>query len=869
MIIRPALAVLCTALLMGCSSPTVISPPPIAAPAQPVRALGLMEIQVSGVGTARMQATAAPALNAQGLTAVGGLQLRADSNGFADRGGYRYVWATFKVRNATPGGTPNPTSLSNLTFMAAAVDSGSLATAGGTPFRSMKRFDGSSYTEPQLSTLAQAFQPTQKLDTSGGLTPVTNGSDLQLFPETAVAEAQWTDTTANPVTYATLGVSTVLPYGFVVRNPTQVGTSNERTLPSVNGDVRAVPEQFDGLVTFAVKLPLQANPADNPYAFSMVFEVGQDSVTRVTQSQEEQNASGNTFVSQRAQTLGATQVSVLPGSTMDQPSSGLSGVDVLCSVRLSGPASAPITSFPTLTLPAVGEVTRVQGSNATLCLPGGPTATAEYTIVPASEQTAPLAVSALARNTVSVTGPPSPSIGEGTSPMLRTSGTQVTETPAHLPDTTLPRPSAATLIQNRRVGTQTITPGVPTVGDKMNLNVAQGCSGATDLRTGTVRRVGTSGIIVTDDNNPAGGFSETDLDGLITLFDSKVAPVTTGAFGATTDLDGNGRTVIFITRAVNELSPPASSVVTYGYFDARDLYASTSCERSNEGEILYMLTPDPTGVVNSNVRALTAVKGQFGVTTAHEMQHVINASRRLYINGALGLEDPWLNEALSNFAEELMFYNDSVGLAPRQNIVVTNLTTGLNASTRVTAYNTYANSNYSRLRPFLQRPDLYGPIWTTDTLAARGAAWSFLRYASDRYATETPGATDSGPGSLTYALVNSTASGTTSIDTLLGGKLQTYLRDWTVATYTDDVLPTTSNYQHPSWNFRSIYTALGGVPILARPLTANTPLTLTYQPYSTSYLRVGVTTGTTASILLRPSTAPSTTTFSYAYVRTK
>ena len=34
-------------------------------------------------------------------------------------------------------------------------------------------------------------------------------------------------------------------------------------------------------------------------------------------------------------------------------------------------------------------------------------------------------------------------------------------------------------------------------------------------------------------------------------------------------------------------------------------------------------------------------------------------------------------------AEELMFYRTSVGLAPRGNIVVTNLTTGPNASRRV------------------------------------------------------------------------------------------------------------------------------------------------------------------------------------------
>lgn len=874
MFYRPALALLCSALLIGCSTPpsTPSTPPVSATPSQPVTALGLMEVHMSGVGTARMQSSAHAALSPQGLTSVGGLQLRPDSNGYADRDGYRYVWATFKVRNATPNGTPNATSLSNLTFMAASVDTGPLATASGTPFRNLKRFDGSTYTEPKLSALARSFQPTQKLDTSGSLTPIAQGSDLQLFSEAAVAEGQWFNTSSAPLTYAELGVGTVLPYGFVVRNPAELGTSNERTLPSVAADNRPVADQFDGLVTFAVKLPLQADPADNPFTFSMVFEVGQDSVIRVTQTQEEQNAAGNTLATQRVQTLGATEVTVLPGSSLATPAAGLDRFNVLCSVRLSGPASAPTSSFPNVPLPAVGEVTRVQGSNATLCLPGGTTGAAEYTILPFNEQSSAQQLSALARQTVSVTGPPNPSIG-ATTPPLGSLGALSAETAISVsphPTEQLPLPNAATLVNTKQLSAQALPTFLPATGDKMTLNVAQGCSGATDLRTGTVRRVGTQGIIVTDDANPAGGYSEVDLDELITLFDSKVWPVTTGAFGTPTDLDTNQRVVIFITRAVNELSPPASSTVNYGYFDARDLYDSSSCSRSNMGEALYMLAPDPTGTVNSNVRPVSTVKGNFGPTVAHEMQHLINASRRLYVNGSVSLEDPWLNEALSNFAEELMFYNDSVGLPPRQNIVVTNLTTGPNASRRVAAYNTYANPNYSRLRSFVQRPDLYGPIWTTDSLGARGAAWQFLRYASDRYAANTPGATDSGPGSLTYALVNSTSTGLANLDAVLGGSSQAFLRDWTVATYVDDAVPGISPaFQQLSWNYRSIYTALGGTWITPRLLNANTTLTLNYQMYATSFLRAGVNVGTTGTMLLRAPVGVSTDKVSYAVVRTK
>jgi hypothetical protein len=73
-----------------------------------------------------------------------------------------------------------------------------------------------------------------------------------------------------------------------------------------------------------------------------------------------------------------------------------------------------------------------------------------------------------------------------------------------------------------------------------------------------------------------------------------------------------------------------------------------------------------------------------------------------------------------------------VGLAPRGNIVVTQLTTGPNATRRVAAFNTYANPNFGRWRGWLQRPDTSGPVKNVDALASRGATWSFLRYAADR-----------------------------------------------------------------------------------------------------------------------------------------
>ena len=78
-------------------------------------------------------------------------------------------------------------------------------------------------------------------------------------------------------------------------------------------------------------------------------------------------------------------------------------------------------------------------------------------------------------------------------------------------------------------------------------------------------------------------------------------------------------------------------------------------------------------MVNGNVRSMADVRQSTGGVRGHEFQHLISASRRLYVNDASEFEETWLNEGLSHIAEELLFYSAS-GLAPRQNITLAQLT---------------------------------------------------------------------------------------------------------------------------------------------------------------------------------------------------
>jgi hypothetical protein len=387
-----------------------------------------------------------------------------------------------------------------------------------------------------------------------------------------------------------------------------------------------------------------------------------------------------------------------------------------------------------------------------------------------------------------------------------------------------------------------------------------------------VRTISQHLIIVSDTANPAGGFTTAQYDSIGLEFDTIAWPVDSANFGAPTDLDNNGHIVAFFTRAVNELSPPASSVVTLGFFATKDVFGSDDCSNSNGqatvgSEIFYMLVPDPTGAVNSNVRTVSFVRGNTTGTLGHEFQHMINGMRRAYVTGASFFEQGFLNEGLSHIAEELMFYRTS-GMPPRVNISPgTNAVNGVQLnSKRVVAYNSYESQNIGRFRPWLQRPDTTGAFKNNaNSLAVRGSIWAFLRYAVDRV-----NGTDA---TFWFNMVNSNLEGIPNIQNAIGGAAPNdWLRDFTASLYTDDaVAGIAPQYTDPSWNYRALYALLfGSYSLLPRPLTNNVGLTLSYSlGGGTAYTRFGVPAAGFASVVALSGGVPPVSPYALIVVRTK
>jgi hypothetical protein len=393
------------------------------------------------------------------------------------------------------------------------------------------------------------------------------------------------------------------------------------------------------------------------------------------------------------------------------------------------------------------------------------------------------------------------------------------------------------------------------VGDVIGLNTKTGntfsdaCQVA-DIRGGRVVAITNNAIVVADTLDPTGGYTDAEYLGIGMQFDT-VFVMDTTAFGAPTDIDSNGKVIMFFTRAVNELTPTGSQSVVGGFFYGRDLFpkqdspelgTGSGCPTSNVAEMFYLLVPDPNGVVNGNTRTKSFVQHLTNSTTAHEFQHLINASRRLYVNiAATDFEVVWLNEGLSHVAEELLFYKQSAGLAPRMDIDSTRFKGN---QQNVDSYNFNQQSNFGRFRSYLLKPASNAPYAPNDSLATRGATWSFLRYAADHRGTSD--------GDTWKKLVNSTTTGILNLQNVFGTGLTTIFRDWAVATIADD-LPGASvaEWQHPSWNFRSVFTYIPSIkayPLATVTVGDGSPLTVTLNGGGAAYVRFTVAANQVGSV---------------------
>jgi hypothetical protein len=332
-----------------------------------------------------------------------------------------------------------------------------------------------------------------------------------------------------------------------------------------------------------------------------------------------------------------------------------------------------------------------------------------------------------------------------------------------------------------------------------------------------------------------------------------IDPLDRAAFGDPSDIDGNSRIVLFFTKAVNDLTPTTSTSYVGGFFHGRDLFPTketadfAACASSNVGEMFYVMVPDPKrGGPFAKANVASEVLG----TLAHEYQHLINASRRMFVNTtATDFEETWLNEGLSHIAEELLFYRVS-GLKPRGDLDASAIRVG--GIRRCVQRLRVGQLEVSRA---LQSPSKFSVYSDNDSLESgrRG----ILSDAADRKATSD--------GDTWFRLVNRRRRGWRIFARCSKRRVESGA-GWGTSVLTDDMTGCDAAYQQPSWNFRSIFAALTSstVPVATVALATGTK-SVTLVGGATSYIRFSVASGSTASV--QWSTPPSTVQFTLVRTR--
>ena len=319
---------------------------------------------------------------------------------------------------------------------------------------------------------------------------------------------------------------------------------------------------------------------------------------------------------------------------------------------------------------------------------------------------------------------------------------------------------------------------------------------------GVVKYVSTHAIVVSDVNSPSGGFTDADFKAVGDEFDNMIYPTDVGYFGSPTDIDNNGHIIIYYTPAVNKLTPAGTaskSGYVGGFFFAGDLYPPTTagCLSSNQGEIFYLLAPDPGGA-NGNSFTTSFVRQITRGTVAHEFQHMINSGNRYISPAVVNFEATWMDEGLAHFAE------DAVGRAEAKfaDNTAVGLTDVNNLDTTITQ--AFFLQNLARAKYYIERPDTTAAIVShakaAANLASRGAEWALVRYVADWFNT------GGDPRTITRKLVAGPDTGTANLVKATGAPMDTILAHFLVALYADHraATPAASPYNFKSYNFRQI-----------------------------------------------------------------
>ncbi len=340
----------------------------------------------------------------------------------------------------------------------------------------------------------------------------------------------------------------------------------------------------------------------------------------------------------------------------------------------------------------------------------------------------------------------------------------------------------------------------PTVGSLRVFKVCGNLSCSTIKNVAAKARVvGQHIAVYVDTLAPAAGLDSAELDSLKQVFDTRLYPIDTTAFGGVSDIDSNSVVIVLMTGVVNALVTRAQchqSGFVAGFFFAGDLDPTFSSQ-FNHGEVFYSVVADPDSTL-SCAHTAAQLDDLTPVTFVHEFQHMISFVQHVLVRGG-NTEEGWLDEGLSKYAEELA----GRSYLPGNQQEFSNYVIG-------DVYDAYQYLAAPSGAPLLIAED-------TGSLAEIGASWLFTRYLVDQFGAALP-----------RQLHQTTLVGSPNVAAQTGQPFTTLVTRWALSNWVSDLPGFTapSELQDTSWHFRTTFASLhAGDPAdfpLAYPLVPAT-----------------------------------------------
>ena len=339
-----------------------------------------------------------------------------------------------------------------------------------------------------------------------------------------------------------------------------------------------------------------------------------------------------------------------------------------------------------------------------------------------------------------------------------------------------------------------------------------------------VRFDGDNAVWLEDIDNPSGTFTNSELDALDAFYASHARGVHDEYYGGLSDVDGNGRVLILMTKEVNRNDEGSS--FTGGWVRFADLVPPDLCRTSNQAEIFFGRVPDPGGVFGQTWTKEQTLDYYPSLLT-HEIAHLVQARAGVFEGADF---TTWELEGGATLSEQLVAYR-LFGHGSGQNLGHAAFQRGrdwyLEWAGGLAKFFGWDSDDPAGLRRVPNAPEQcswMGRASEGNDGPCRGSIRAVydvpsmvLRYAMDRWGGEYPG----GERALMRRLSQSPHKGLASLGEVSGGwRMEEILADFYVTLWMD--LNGWETYGMASWDLADIWRGFRESTQL-RPWVSNSP----------------------------------------------